>query len=223
MGPHGVRIVNANANFARGVAIAVSAVWAAVLFLTGLDLDDGVRRVMVYLPSLIGLLVVAFDLWLWRIPGISKVTGRPHIYGTWQATLTPNAESRIPPGGNWGPIVAAMVIEQTFWTTAIRLHTDQSSSASSTAQIVPAAESKQSKSIFFTYANRARQEHNQRSFPHHGTSLLHVTGIKPRTLEGSYWTDRLTSGDIVLRFISKKVDTPAADALRSAQALAEPL
>lgn len=213
--------MNANANFARGVAIAVSAVWAAVLFLTGLDLDDGVRRLMVYLPSLIGLLVVAFDLWLWKIPGISKMTGRPLIYGTWQATLTPNPESRIPDGGNWGPITGAMVIEQTFWTTAVRLHTEQSSSASTTAQIVSANASKQSKNLFFTYANRARQEHNQRSFAHHGTTLLHVTGIKPHTLEGSYWTDRLTAGDIVLRFINKKVDTSAADALRAASNLGD--
>ena len=207
--------MNANANLARGVAVAVSAVWAIVLFFTGLNLDDGIRRLMAYLPSLIGVLVVAFDLWLWKIPGVSKMTGRPLVYGTWHATLTPNPQSRIPQGGNWGPIIAAVVIEQTFWTTSVRLHTDQSNSSSTTATIVSATESKQSTNLYFTYANRARQEHNERSIPHHGTTLLHITGITPKTLEGTYWTDRLTAGDLVLSFVNKQVDLPAANALEA--------
>ncbi|NYD40033.1 hypothetical protein [Nocardioides panaciterrulae] len=204
--------MNSTANLARFTAIGVSAVWAAVLFFTGLDLDWEIRRWLAYLPSAVGLLVVAFDLWLWKIPGVSKATGRPHLYGTWRATLTPNPNSRIPEGGNWQP-TGALVIEQTFWTTAVRLHTDQSTSASTTAAITSAPDSKQSKNLYFTYANRARQEHNERSYPHHGTTLLHVTGLKPTRLDGTYWTDRLTSGDIAIQRVNSKVDLSAADAL----------
>lgn len=57
-------------------------------------------------------------------------------------------------------LVSTPVIEQTFWTTSVRLHPEQSNSASTMATITAAAESKNSKSLCFTYANRARQQHN---------------------------------------------------------------
>ncbi|RPE84870.1 hypothetical protein EDF28_0812 [Curtobacterium sp. PhB137] len=209
--------MNSNAPFARRIAVTVSAIWAAVLFLTGLDLDYDLRRLLAYVPSLVGFAVVVFDLWLWKIPGVSKITGRPRIYGTWQAKLTPNANSRIPERGNWGPIIGAMVIEQTFWTMSIRFHTDQSSSSSTTAALAADSESKQSRSLYFTYANKARQEHNERSYPHHGTTLLQVTGLDPQILEGSYWTDRLTAGDITLTLVDRRVDRSASEAVRLAQ------
>lgn len=213
--------MNSTANLARIIAIGVSAVWAAVLLFTGLDLDWEIRRWLAYLPSAVGLLVVAFDLWLWKIPGVSRATGRPHIYGTWRATLTPNSKSRIPNGGNWQPS-GALVIEQTFWTTAVRLHTDQSTSASTTSVLTSAPDSKQSKNLYFTYANRARQEHNERSYPHHGTTLLHVTGVKPKTLEGTYWTDRLTVGDIVVEHVNSKTDLSATEALDAVRTKDQP-
>jgi len=209
--------MNSNAKFARRIAVTVSAIWAAVLFLTGLDLDYDLRRLLAYVPSLVGFAVVVFDLLLWKIPGVSRVTGRPRLYGTWQAKLTPNANSRIPEGGNRGPIVGAMVIEQTFWTMSIRFHTDQSSSSSTTAALAVDSESKQSRSLYFTYANKARQEHNERSYPHHGTTLLQVTGLDPQILEGSYWTDRLTAGDMTLTLVDRRVDRSASETVRLAQ------
>lgn len=209
--------MNSTARLARIVAVAVSGVWAAVLFFSGLDLDGDFRRGLAYLPSAIGFFVVAFDIWLWKVPGVSRLTGRPHIYGTWKATLTPAAASRIPQGGNRGPINAAMIIEQTFWTISVRLHTKQSGSASTTAALTPAVESKQSKTLYFTYSNRARQEHNERSYPHHGTTALHVTGIRPKTLDGTYWTDRLTAGDIVVERVSAATDLSSAEALATIQ------
>jgi len=209
--------MNSNAPFARRIAVTVSAIWAAVLFLTGLNLDYDLRRLLAYVPSLVGFAVVAFDLWLWKLPVVSKIIGRPRIYGTWRAALAPNANSRIPEGGNWGPIVGAIVIEQTFWTMSIRLQTDQSSSSSTTAALITHPESKQSRALYFTYANRARQEHNDRSHPHRGTTVLQVNGIDPKTLDGSYWTDRLTAGDITLTFMDRNVDRPATEAVRLAQ------
>ncbi|OBH30757.1 hypothetical protein A5692_18775 [Mycobacterium sp. E342] len=191
----------------------VSAVWAATLYLSGEHLDGDVRRGLSYLPSVIGLAVVAFDLWLWKLPGVSRITRRPHLYGTWRATLTPSAESHIPPGGDHGPIRAALVIEQTFWTTAVRLHTDQSNSASSTSSLAAVPDSKQTKTLYFTYANAARQEHSTRSVAHHGTTALRVAGVTPNSLHGTYWTDRLTTGDIDLVLVDRNTDRTEMDAL----------
>jgi hypothetical protein len=90
------------AKIARWSAVLVSAVWAAVLFLTGLDLDYNIRRSLAYLPAALGFLVVAFDLSLWKIPGVSRITGRPHVYGTWWIRITPVSTAASRKGGTVG-------------------------------------------------------------------------------------------------------------------------
>jgi hypothetical protein len=208
--------MNSTAKVARWTAIGVSAVWAAVLFLTGLDLNDNTRRGLSYLPSIAGLLVVAFDLWLWRTPGVSRITGRPHLWGTWKVELQPSAQACIPEGGNRGPILGAMVIEQTFWTTAVQFYTRESGSSSVSAAIVNKTDSKQAKSLLFTYNNNARQAHSHRSPQHSGTCRLDVTGTTPSSLSGTYWTDRITAGDMTLTLVDRTDDRPRADALDAA-------
>lgn len=154
---------------------------------------------------------------LWKIPGVAHIAGWPRIYGTWKATLRPSSDSHIPPGGNRGPILGAMVIEQTFWTTAVPFHTDQSSSRSSTSAIATDIDSRQSKSFFFTYSNWAKQEHNARSYPHHGTTLLQIIGGEPKSLQGTYWTDHLTAGDVNLELVDRSTSRTQTDALSAVQ------
>ena len=208
--------MNSTAKVARWTAIGVSAIWAAVLFFTGLDLDNDVRRWMSYLPSVAGGLVVAFDLWLWKIPGVSRITGRPHLWGTWRVDLQPSARAVIPKGGNKGPIPGVMVIEQTFWTTAVQFYTSESGSSSISTAIVNKTDSKRAKSLLFTYINNAKQAHSHRSHQHSGTCRLDVTGTEPASLSGTYWTDRITAGDMTLTLIDRKDDRPREDALAAA-------
>lgn len=208
--------MNSTAKVARWTAVGVSAVWAAVLFFTGLDLNDNIRRGLSYLPSIAGLLVVAFDLWLWKVPGVSRVTGRPHLWGTWKVELQPSSQALIPEGGNRGAIAGAMVIEQTFWTTAVQFYTRESGSSSISAAIVNKTDSKQAKALLFTYSNNARQAHSHRSHQHSGTCRLDVTGTNPRSLSGTYWTDRITAGDMTLTLIDRKDDRPRDEALATA-------
>lgn len=208
--------MNATAKVARWTAIGVSATWAAVLYFTGLDLNDNTRRGLSYLPSVAGLLVVAFDLWLWKLPGVSRITGRPHLWGTWKVELQSSAQSVIPQGGNQGPITGAMVIEQTFWTTAVQFYTRESGSSSISADIVNKTESKQAKFLLFTYVNTVRQAHSHRSHQHSGTCRLDVTGTSPSSLSGTYWTDRVTAGDLTLTLVDRKDDRPRENALKAA-------
>ena len=208
--------MNSTAKVARWTAIGVSAVWAAVLFFTGLDLNDNTRRGLSYLPSIAGLLTVAFDLWLWKVPGVSRITSRHHLWGTWKVELQPSAPALIPKGGNRGPIPGVMVIEQTYWTTAVQFYTRESGSSSISAAIVNKTDSKQAKSLLFTYTNNARQAHSHRSHQHSGTCRLDVTGTTPSSLSGTYWTDRATAGDMTLTLVDRKDDRPRADALKAA-------
>jgi hypothetical protein len=208
--------MNTTAKVARWTAIGVSAIWAAVIFFTGLDLDHNMRKGLSYLPSVAGALVVAFDLWLWKIPGLSRITGKPHLWGTWRVELQPSAKAVIPKGGNRGPIPGVMVVEQTFWTTAVQLYTQESGSSSISSAIVNKTDSKQSKSLLFTYTNSPRQAHSHRSPQHSGTCRLDVTGVSPASLSGTYWTDRITAGDMTLTLVDRKDDRSRDDALAAA-------
>ncbi|WP_282005541.1 hypothetical protein [Propioniciclava sinopodophylli] len=205
--------MNSTAKVARFTALGVSAVWAAILFLTGLDLHDNTRTGLSYLPSIAGLLVVLFDLWLWKLPGVSRLTGRPHLWGTWNVKLQPSAHALIPEGGNREAIPGVMIIEQTFWTAAVQFYTRESASSSISTTIVDKTDSKQAKSLLFTYANSARQEHRHRSHEHSGTCRLDVTGTTPSSLSGTYWTDRMTAGDMTLTLVDRTVDRARVDAL----------
>lgn len=212
--------MSSTAKVARWSATVASAAWIAALLLSDLQLDGPLRRALAYVPAAIGLGVVAFDLWIWKWPGINRVASRPRIYGAWAVTLTPVADSHIPPGGNRGPILGALIIEQTYFTLAVRFHTDQSDSKTVTATLVADHDSKQSRTLYATYSNQAQRQHSARSYAHSGTFRLAVHGADPNTMDGIYWTDRLTSGDMTLTRLGGRTDLTRQQALDAAKASA---
>lgn len=198
--------MNQQANTIRTVAISVSLIWTAILYLSGVDLADTTQRLLAYLPTAAVLLAVAFDLWLWKLPGMNKLTGRPRLDGTWRTNLTPHADSDIPDGGNRGPIQALICIEQTFWTLSVSLITEQSRSQSTAASLAANTESKNTKRLYFTYRNDPKLAHRPRSLAHLGSCQLAVFGHKPARVEGMYWTNRLTMGDLSLDLVDRRTD-----------------
>lgn len=194
------------ARLVRIVAIAVSAAWGLTLYLSGVNLDDSTRRPLAYLPTASVLLAVAFDLWVWKWPGIHKLVSRPRVDGTWRTTIRPHHQSRIPKGGKRGPITSAVVVEQTFWSLSVRLLTDESASMSEVASLRSHGESRGQCLLTYTYRNEPRAEHRPRSAPHRGACELTVVGRLPKSLMGTYWTDRFTVGDMELTLVDRRQD-----------------
>src|SRR5260221_5722799 len=56
-----------------------------------------------------------------------------------------------------------------------------------------------------TYLNEPRQLLRDGSRIHHGTMYLNAAGKRPVRLEGSYWTDRNTKGELVFESFSPRV------------------
>jgi SMODS-associating 2TM, beta-strand rich effector domain len=186
----------------RTTAVAVGVVYAAALFAAGVRLGDGLKSALSYLPTLTTLFVVAFDKWLWRWPGIRRMHGRPILNGLWLTELTPGKDSHIPDAGNWGPIEAYIIIEQTFWSISITQLTKESESHSRAAVFIPRTESKRSV-LSFTYDNQPGRKHLSRSPRHVGACEFEVSGTAPTELKGSYFTDRFTAGDMELKFADR--------------------
>lgn len=194
------------ARLIRIVALAVSAAWSVVLYLSGVDLDDSMRRLLAYIPSVSVLLAVVFDLWVWKWPGVHRMVNRPRVDGTWRTTIRPHEKSRIPKGGNRGPIRSAVVIEQTFWTLSVRLLTAESSSMSEVTSLRSHGESREQRLLTYTYRNEPRAEQRPRSAPHRGACEFTVVGRLPKTFTGTYWTDRFTVGDMDLKLVDRQKD-----------------
>jgi hypothetical protein len=193
-------------NIVRGTAIVVGVAYAVALHYAGLSFDTWTQRALGFAPVILATLVWMFDVLLWKTPKISKYLGRPKVYGTWLVSLTPRKESLIPPGGNWGPIEAAVVIEQNYWSTSVHLHTAESSSHSTAVAFVKHDQSQQRQRLVYTYANTPMQQHQGRSNPHAGASEFDVIGHDPESMKGTYWTGRLTAGDMTLRKLNTKTD-----------------
>lgn len=199
------------------LATTVTAVaYAGALYWSGFEFDSITRWLLGLLPTLVVGAIFALDAWLWRVPGVARIVGRPRVYGTWLATLTPREGSAIPDGGNWGPIHGAVVIEQSLWSVSVHLRTDESPSHSTATQFLKRDQSKQRQRLVYTYQNTPIQQHQPRSSPHAGAAEFEVVGADPDFMSGTYWTARLTVGDIQLRKLDHKTDRADLASIRAA-------
>jgi hypothetical protein len=203
---------------AKALRLAVTiatTLYTALLVVSGVDLPGATRKAVGFLPTVLGFGFVVFHLWLWRLPGIHRVVGRPWVAGTWIATITPHPDSRIPAGGNRGPIEAVVTIEQSYWMLAVRQQTPESSSYSTSAALRPEGDSKVRGVLAYTYRTTPQQQHRDRNPAQTGACQLVATGRTPMTLTGTYWTDRFTTGDMTLRHLSRRTDVASLDEARA--------
>jgi hypothetical protein len=194
----------------RITAVGVGVVYAVVLHLVGIRLDQGVKQGLAYLPALAALLLIAWDLSVWRWPLVWKATSRPRLDGLWAVTLHPTSASRIPAEGNQGPIDGYMVVKQTYWTMALRQFTAEGSSVSR-AFFWEGSHGTGIDWLTFIYDNMPRQRHQHRSGRHFGTCSLRPGNRRPTEIEGMYFTDRYTQGDLKMTFLGRDTDAGTFD------------
>lgn len=146
--------------------------------------------------------VLAFDHLLWRVPGIGrKFSKRPDIRGTWRGRLAsnwvnPETGVRIDPDPE-----VYLVVRQTFWSVTANLITKESKSCSTTATIEDDGCGQYQ--FVAQYRNTPRASVRDRSEVHHGSFKLDISGQPVDRLEGYYWTDRKTMGELVFDKRSK--------------------
>ena len=64
---------------------------------------------------------------------------------------------------------------------------------------------KQIRQLAYSYTSKPKPSVKERSVPHDGTIVFNLIGRPVSKLEGRYWTDRETTGEITLTFRGKKI------------------
>lgn len=182
------------------IAAIVVAVFAGGIWLSGGKLHSQWLR---FYGASVFLAMLALSLWeayLWRFPLVQRIDAvSPNIRGTWKGTLTslwidPDTGLPLPPR------TAYLVVRQRASSVNVTLITNESRSSSFMGQL----DTFDGNAVLaYSYRNRPSALVESRSRMHHGSALLDVSGRPVTRLEGRYWTDRDSRGELSFYVRSK--------------------
>lgn len=183
------------------IVVITAATYLLVYAVQGEHLSDPLRPLGAAI-SAASLFVVTFDKYLWRAGWVSKLVRRPYLGGTWRGQLAshwidPDTGERIAPDPE-----VYLIIRQNYWSVSARLITRESRSFSIIASVDHHGDG--TWGLYAIYRNTPRAAVRHRSAIHHGALMLDISGDPPDCLEGFYWTDRTTMGELELRMRFKK-------------------
>jgi hypothetical protein len=188
----------------RTIVALAAGLMIVLSWLTGESIDEQGLRWIGGVAGGVTLLLLAFDAWGWRLPGIRRLStlkGPPVLHGTWRGVLEYESNEL----GGPGTTEVYMAIKQTFSSLAVRSYFPRTDSVSwsLTASL---AEGSHHYDFYFIYTSRAAPTDQDTNRPHEGTCNLRVVGRWPvEELAGTYYTDRRGRGKIRLHGYSKKV------------------
>jgi len=181
-------------------------IWVGVLLVSNVPLAinwEAIKK----LPDVITIyvfLVLIFTKWAWRFPIFKGwLIPFPDLEGTWKGAI----QSTWVDFSNGQKVPAkavTLVIKQTFSSISCVMYTAESDSYSTTAQINEDDESGVFR-LSYNYTNRPRANVRDGSAIHDGAAILKIILEPDKKLEGEYWTSRKTTGDISVKFISRKL------------------
>jgi hypothetical protein len=148
------------------------------------------------------VLAVVFYKWCWSWwPFQRWLVVTPDIRGTWigemhSSWVDPETNKKI------DPIPTMITIQQTLFSLSCVMWTGESKSESGCAcfEIDP---DNQKRQFAYIYRNQPKHQFHERSSMHEGSAIFDIAMTPEKRLIGRYWTDRLTKGDVDLKFESK--------------------
>ena len=128
--------------------------------------------------------------WKWKIfyPWLVPF---PCLSGEWTGTIKSTWKEDLP------LIPVNVFISQNFFNIQVRTVTGESSSQSIVASFDIDEDRGQSR-LLYSYLNTPKPGVRVRSEIHYGSIYLAFNGYKVTKMEGAYWTDRKTTGELIL-------------------------
>jgi hypothetical protein len=152
-----------------------------------------------YVVTAVSIALVLWNRYLWRFwPFQPYLHSKPDLGGTWKGQLVTDYPMKA-----GSPIEVYLVIRQTYSSIDIRLFSLESSSVSLSGNFF--ADNVGLYTLASTYRNTPTVLRRQKSPISHGGLLLSIRGTPIHQLDGEYWTDRNTKGEVVFNARSREV------------------
>jgi hypothetical protein len=187
---HNIRI------FAFAILGLAFIVYAIIFALTqnfdSIDFHKAITHVSttISINIIIWMIFIAWA-WKWKIfyPWLVLI---PNLSGDWEGTIMSNWKEK-----ELEPIPIEVSISQNFFNIQVRIKTKESRSYSVGASFDIDYE-RGFQQLFYTYLNTPKAGVRDRSEIHYGSTILNFDGFKVKKMDGEYWTDRETTGEIIL-------------------------
>lgn len=187
---HNIRI------FAFAILGLAFIVYATIFLLTqNLDSID-FHKAITHVSTTISINIILwmiFIAWGWKLKIFYPwLVPFPNLSGDWEGTIKSNWKEK-----NLEPIPIEVSITQNFFNVQVRIKTKESRSYSIGASFDIDNE-RGFQQLFYTYLNTPKAGVRERSEIHYGSTILNFDGFKVTKMDGEYWTDRETTGEITL-------------------------
>lgn len=167
----------------------------AVVFLCTQNLQDiDFHKALTQISTTISInifLWTFFVLWGWKFKIFYPwLVPFPNLSGEWNGNIKSSWE-----GKQSELIPIKLTINQNFFNTQIQIRTGESKSHSVSSNFDIDKE-RGFEQLVYTYLNIPKSTVRDRSQIHYGSAILEFSGYKVNAMQGEYWTDRKTIGEI---------------------------
>lgn len=176
------------------ILLVSAAIWGGMLVYEGVAVNGSWFRPFSTVVGGLLFLLAIFDRWAWRLRILHGwFVPRPDLRGTWCVELKSDWRNQAT-DKVIDPIVAYLVVRQTFSTINARMLTAESASELVAGEINRASDG--TYRLAAIYRNEPKLSVRDRSAIHYGAIVLDVLGDPVKDLNGYYWTDRKTRGEL---------------------------
>ena len=169
----------------------------ATIFILTQNLDSvDFHKAITHVSTTISINIIIWMIfigWAWRLKIFYPwLVPFPNLSGEWVGTIKSNWKEK-----ELDPIPIEVSIKQNFFNVQVRIKTKESRSYSIGASFDIDNE-RGFQQLFYTYLNTPKAGVREESVIHYGSTILNFDGFKVTKMEGEYWTDRETTGEITL-------------------------
>jgi hypothetical protein len=186
----------------KALIVVVLAALAVVLLMQGRPVPvSDFYHAFSYVVTGVAFALVLWERYLWHAwPFYPYLHKKPDLRGTWKGQLESNYEDRETKEKK-PPIEVYIVVRQTYSTIDVRLLSVESTSVSLSGSFF--SDNAGLYTLASTYRNTPTILRRKKSPISHGGLLLSIRGTPVHRLDGEYWTDRNTAGEVIFVARSK--------------------